>query len=54
MKIGAKQTQHYIALAALLIGVYAISDAATLAGQLSGISTSTWLGLSVAVPQFGE
>jgi hypothetical protein len=50
MKLGEKQIHHYVALSALLIGGYAFSNAATLAGRLYGISTSTWLGLSIAVP----
>ena len=50
MNLFEKQIHHYAALAALLAGVYAFSDTATLAGQLYGISTSSWLGLSIAGP----
>jgi len=50
MNLFEKQIHHYAALAALLAGVYAFSDTATLAGQLYGVSTSSWLGLSIAGP----
>ena len=50
MNLFDKQIYHYIALIFLVAGVYALADDTTLAGQLWGVSTAAWLGLSIAVP----
>ena len=50
MNIFDKQIYHYIALILLVFGVYALADDSALLGQLWGVSTCTWLWLSVAVP----
>jgi hypothetical protein len=45
-----KQTQHYLLLAVLLLGVYFLATGDVLAGQLWGISTQTWLWIAIATP----
>ena len=50
MNIFEKQSYHYVILAMLLAGIYTLADAATLTGEIYGISTSTWLWLSIAIP----
>ena len=45
-----KQTQHYLLLIVLLLGVYFLAAGDVLAGQLWGLSTLTWLWGAVAVP----
>jgi hypothetical protein len=50
MDLFDKQIYHYIALILLVFGVYALADDTALSGQLLGVSTCTWLWLSVAVP----
>jgi hypothetical protein len=50
MNIFDKQIYHYIALILLVFGVYALADDSALLGQLWGVSTCTWLWLSVAMP----
>lgn len=45
-----KQTQHYLLLIVLLLGVYFLAAGDVLAGQLWGLSTQTWLWVAVAVP----
>jgi hypothetical protein len=50
MDLFDKQIHHYIALILLVFGVYALADDTALSGQLLGVSTSTWLWLSIVVP----
>ena len=50
MNIFEKQIYHWIATIFLGIGVYALADDAALSGQLAGLSTRTWLWLSIVVP----
>ncbi len=45
-----KQTQHYLLLIALLLGVLFLARDDVLAGQLWGISTRAWLWAAVAIP----
>ena len=50
MNLFDKQICHYIALILLVFGVYALADDVALSGQLLGVSTSTWLWFSIAIP----
>jgi hypothetical protein len=50
MNLFDKQIHHFIALILLVLGVCALSDDTALFGQLWGVSTYTWLWLSIAVP----
>ena len=50
MNLFEKQIYHYIALIFLVLGVYALADDIALSGQLLGVSTITWLWLSITVP----
>ena len=50
MNLFDKQIHHFIALILLVLGVCALADDTTLFGQLWGVSTYTWLWLSIAVP----
>ena len=50
MNLFDKQIYHYLALVFLVWGVYALANDAALAGQLLGVSTNTWLWLSITVP----
>jgi len=50
MNLFDKQIYHYTALIFMVLGVYALADDAALSGQLLGVSTITWLWLSIAVP----
>ena len=50
MNLFDKQIYHYTALILMVPGVYALADDAALSGQLLGVSTITWLWLSIAVP----
>jgi hypothetical protein len=50
MNLFDKQIYHYIALTLLVFSVYALADDTALSGQLWGVSTFTWLWLSIAIP----
>jgi hypothetical protein len=50
MNLFDKQIHHFIALILLVLGVCALADNTALFGQLWGVSTYTWLWLSIAVP----
>ena len=50
MNLFDKQIYHYLALVFLVWGVYALANDAALSGQLLGVSTNTWLWLSITVP----
>jgi hypothetical protein len=50
MNLFDKQIYHYIALILLVMGVYTLADDRALSGQLMGVPTDTWLGLSIAFP----
>jgi len=45
-----KQTQHYLLLITLLLGVYFLATGDVLAGELWGISSQTWLWIAVVIP----
>jgi hypothetical protein len=45
-----KQAQHYLLLIVLLLGVYFLATGDVLSGQLWGISTQTWLWITVTTP----
>jgi len=50
MNLFDKQIHHFIALILLVPGVCALADDTALSGRLWGVSTYTWLWLSIAVP----
>ena len=50
MNLFDKQIYHFIALILLVLGVCALADGTALFGQLWGVSTYTWLWLSITVP----
>ena len=50
MNLFEKQIYHYIALILLVFVVYLLADDTALSGQLMGLSTYSWLWLSIAVP----
>ena len=50
MNLFDKQIYHCLALVFLVWGVYALANDAALSGQLLGVSTNTWLWLSITVP----
>jgi len=50
MNLFDKQIHHFIALILLVLGVCALADDTALSGRLWGVSTYTWLWLSIAVP----
>jgi hypothetical protein len=50
MTMFEKQVQHYLLLAALLLGVYFLAQGDVLAGQLWGIPSQTWLWIAIAIP----
>ena len=50
MNLFKNQIYHYLALFLLVGGVFALAHDATLSGQLLGVSTITWLWLSIAAP----
>jgi hypothetical protein len=45
-----KQGQHYLLLIILITGVYYLATGDALSGRLWGISTQTWLWISIAIP----
>jgi len=45
-----KQTQHYLLLIVLFVGVYFLATGDALTGQLWGISTQTWFWIAIATP----
>lgn len=49
-KIFHRQHYHFLALAALLVLLRAITDVATLEGEWLGLSTAAWFIFAVAVP----
>jgi hypothetical protein len=45
-----KQTQHYLLLLILLLGVYFLATGDVLSGQLWGMGTQTWFWIAIATP----
>ncbi|MFH1301260.1 MAG: methyltransferase [Planctomycetota bacterium] len=50
MTIFKRQSQHYLILSALLVGVYFLITDAILTGQFLSVTTGVWLAIAIAIP----